>query len=136
MSNSLWSHGILQARILEWVAVPFSRGIFPIQGMNPDLPHYEQILYQLIHKGSPRILQWVTYPFSSRSSQFRNWGLLHCSGFFTNWAIRKASRWIWREVFINKIEISISLLLNCNNELIMKDRRQKENGWQRMRMAR
>ena len=27
-------HGILQARILEQVAVPFSRGIFPTQGSN------------------------------------------------------------------------------------------------------
>ena len=27
-------HGILQARILEWVAMPFSRGIFPAQGSN------------------------------------------------------------------------------------------------------
>ena len=25
-------HGILQARILEWVAIPFSRGIFPTGG--------------------------------------------------------------------------------------------------------
>ena len=25
-------HGILQARILEWVAIPFSGGTFPIQG--------------------------------------------------------------------------------------------------------
>ena len=25
-------HGILQARILEWVAMPFSRRIFPTQG--------------------------------------------------------------------------------------------------------
>ena len=25
-------HGILQARILEWVAIPFSRGIFLTQG--------------------------------------------------------------------------------------------------------
>ena len=25
-------HGILQARILEWIAVLFSRGIFPTQG--------------------------------------------------------------------------------------------------------
>ena len=25
-SDSLWPHGILQARILEWVAFPFSRG--------------------------------------------------------------------------------------------------------------
>ena len=30
-------HGILQARILEWVAIPFSRGIFPTQGLNPYL---------------------------------------------------------------------------------------------------
>ena len=27
-------HGVLQARILEWVAVPSSRGIFPTQGSN------------------------------------------------------------------------------------------------------
>ena len=48
-------HGILQARILEWVAFPFSRGIFPTQGSNPDLPHCRQILYQLSHRGSPRL---------------------------------------------------------------------------------
>ena len=30
-------HGILQARILKWVAIPFSRGIFLIQGLNPGL---------------------------------------------------------------------------------------------------
>ena len=30
-------HGILQARILEWAAVPSSRGIFPTQGSNPGL---------------------------------------------------------------------------------------------------
>ena len=29
--------GILQARILEWVAMPSSRGIFPTQGSNPRL---------------------------------------------------------------------------------------------------
>ena len=46
-------HGILQARILERVAFPFSRGIFPTQGSNPDLLHYRRILYQLSLKGSP-----------------------------------------------------------------------------------
>ena len=111
-------HGIFQARVLEWVAISFSRGssqprdrtqvfsivgrcftiwtirevlkkisewkllscvwlfvtpwtspglekatgmsslsllqgIFPTQGLNPDLPHCRQILYQLSHKGSP-----------------------------------------------------------------------------------
>ena len=45
--------GILQARILEWVAFPFSRRIFPTQGSNPGLPHCRQILYQLSCKGSP-----------------------------------------------------------------------------------
>ena len=45
------------------------QGIFPTQGSNPGLPHGRWILYQLSHKGSPRILEWVVYPFSSRSSQ-------------------------------------------------------------------
>ena len=45
-------HGILQARILEWVAFPSPR-IFPAQGSNPGLTHCRQILYQLSHKGSP-----------------------------------------------------------------------------------
>ena len=39
------AHGILQARILERVAFPFSRGIFPTQGSNPGLPHCRQMLY-------------------------------------------------------------------------------------------
>ena len=30
-------HGIFQARILEWVAIPFSRRIFLTQGLNPAL---------------------------------------------------------------------------------------------------
>ena len=44
-------HGVFQARILEWVAFLFSRGIFPPQGRNPGLPRCRQILYQLSHKG-------------------------------------------------------------------------------------
>ena len=32
-------HGILQARILEWVAMPSSGGVFPTQGSNPCLLH-------------------------------------------------------------------------------------------------
>ena len=39
-----------------------------------------------------RILEWVAYPFSSGSSQPRNWTGVSCivGGFFTNWAIREA----------------------------------------------
>ena len=39
------------------------QGIFPTQGLNPGLPHCKWILYQLSHKGSPRILEWVANPF-------------------------------------------------------------------------
>ena len=40
------------------------QGIFPTRWSNPGLLHCRQILYQLSHKGSPRILEWVAYPFS------------------------------------------------------------------------
>ena len=41
---------------------PFSRGLFPTLGSNPGLSHCRHIHYQLSHKGSPRILEWVAYP--------------------------------------------------------------------------
>ena len=44
------AHGILQATILEWAAMPSSRGIFPTQGLNPGLPHCRRVLH---HQGSP-----------------------------------------------------------------------------------
>ena len=87
----------VQARILEWVAFPFSRVSSqprdrtqvsctaaaavaakslqlcptlcdPIDGSPPGSAVCRWILYQLSHKGSPRVLEWVAYPFSSRSS--------------------------------------------------------------------
>ena len=46
-------HGILQPRILEWVAIPFSRRPSqPTQGLNPALPHCRQLLCHLNHQGS------------------------------------------------------------------------------------
>ena len=46
-------HGSLQARILEWVAIPFSRGFFPTQGWNLGLLHCRWTLYRLSHQGHP-----------------------------------------------------------------------------------
>ena len=68
------------------------QGIFPTQGSNPGLPHCRQILYQLSHNESTRILECVAYPFSRKSSWPRNWtGVPWIAGrFFTNWAIREA----------------------------------------------
>ena len=54
-------HGILQAGILEWVAVSFSKGICPTQGSNPGLPHCRQILYPLSYQGSPQYLYIFVY---------------------------------------------------------------------------
>ena len=45
-------HGILQARILEWIAIP-SPGDLPNQGLNPGLPHCRWIPQHLSHQGSP-----------------------------------------------------------------------------------
>ena len=61
------------------------QGIFPTQGSNRGLLHCRGILYQLSHKESPRILKWVAYPFSSRSSQpnYQSWRT--CLMFSTFW---------------------------------------------------
>ena len=44
-------HGILQVRILEYVAISFSWGIFLTQGSIPWLLQCRQILYHLSHQG-------------------------------------------------------------------------------------
>ena len=45
-------HGIFQARILEWVAVSYSRGSSQPRDWTPDLPNFRQILFHLSHQGS------------------------------------------------------------------------------------
>ena len=45
--------GILQARILEWVVISFSRGPSQPRRSNPVLLHCRQILCHLSHQGSP-----------------------------------------------------------------------------------
>ena len=76
---------------LEFDYLSLLQGIFPTQGLDPGLPHCRQMFYQLSHKGSPRILVWVAYPFSRGSSQPRNQTRVSCiaGGFFTKWAIRE-----------------------------------------------
>ena len=108
MSNSLQPHGLWPARLIcPWNSPgqntgedshSLLQGIFPTQGSNPGLPYCRRILYQLSHKGSPRILEWVAYPFSRGSSWPRNRTGVSCigggsciaDGFFTNWTIREA----------------------------------------------
>ena len=48
-------YGILQARILEWVAIFLLQRIFLTQESNPGLLHCRQIVYQLSYEGSPSV---------------------------------------------------------------------------------
>ena len=45
-------HGIFQARILEWVAISFSKkGIFLTQESTPDVLHWQADFLPLSHQG-------------------------------------------------------------------------------------
>ena len=66
---TLWPHGLYS----PWNSPGQNTGVgslslfqelFTTQGLNPGLLYCRQILYQLSHKGSPRILEWVACVFS------------------------------------------------------------------------
>ena len=60
-------------------SLSFLQGIFRTQGLNPGLLHCGWILYQLSHKGSPKILEWVAYPSpAGLPDPGIELGLLHC----------------------------------------------------------
>ena len=82
-----WNTGVGNHSLLQ--------GIFPTQGSNPGLPHCRQILYQLSHQGSPRILEWVAYPFSRESSWPGNRTGVSCIAgrFFTSISRKRQSKW-------------------------------------------
>ena len=70
VSSSLLPHGLYSpwnflGQNTGMGSLSLLQGIFPTQGLNSGLLHCRQILYQLSHKGSPRTLEWVAYPFSN-----------------------------------------------------------------------
>ena len=90
VSDSLRPHGLYSpwnspGQNTRVGSLSLLQGIFPTQGLNSSLPHCRQILYQLSHKGSPKILECVAYPFSRGSSQPRNLTWVSCIAgrFFT-----------------------------------------------------
>ena len=93
--------------------------IFPTQGANTGLPHCRRILHQLNPKGSPRILEWVNYPFSRESSQPRNQTRVSCIAgrLYTNWAIRENHNWKSR------------MKTEYRNQLSRKQIHNQENQW-------
>ena len=87
VSNSLWSHGshgILQARILEWVSVPFSRGTFPTQGSNSGLPHCRGVLYKMNYQESLKYMTRCSSVLNIRRFKVK-----------PRWATTTVARWKW-----------------------------------------
>ena len=89
VSDSLRPHGLYSpwnsaGENIGVGSLSLLQGIFPTQGLNPGLPHCWRIHYQLSHRGSPRILDWI------RSSRHRNWTSVSCIAgrFFTSCATR------------------------------------------------
>ena len=80
--------GVGSPSLLQWV--------FLTQELNQGLLHCKQILYKPSFKGSPRMLEWVDYPFSSGSSWPKNWTRVSCIAgwFFFNWTNREALK-LW-----------------------------------------
>ena len=98
MSDSVWPHRLYSpwdspGRNPGLGSISLLRGIFPTQGSNTGLSHCRLTLYQLSHQGSPRILEWVAFPFSRGSSQPRDWTQVACIAgrFFTRWTTREAN---------------------------------------------
>ena len=79
-------HGIFQARVLEWVAISFSRGSSQPRDRT-QVSHIAGRCFNLwaireVHKyffeppfscGGARILEWLAIPFSRRSSRPMDW---------------------------------------------------------------
>ena len=51
-------HGIFQARVLEWVAISFSRGSSLTQGSNPGLPHLQVDALPSKPPGKSEYIMW------------------------------------------------------------------------------
>ena len=68
-------HRILQARILEWVVIPFSRGSSQPRDWNLGLLHDRQILSYLSYQGSPQIFSIHHRAYHKINRRSKNWGL-------------------------------------------------------------
>ena len=116
VTNSLQPHGLYSPwNSLGQNTGPGSlsllQGIFLTQGLNTGLQHCRRILYRLSHQESPRILEWVAYPFSRRSPQPRNQTGVSCiaGGFFTSWATREAQ--VNKVTMVKTVDAEVKLLL-------------------------
>ena len=100
VSNSLRPHGLYSpwnspVQNTGVGSLSLLQGIFPTQGSNTGLPHCRRILYQLSHQGSPRILEWVAYPFSIKGSNDPE--------SVTGWGQQDSWAQLWSHIWISPV---------------------------------
>ena len=93
-------HGVLQTRILEWIAIPFLT-----QGLNPGLLHCRQILYHLSHREVHRSTFVI---LSAVQINHHNWFLGDWKG--QMYSVRKKGYAI-QYIIVYKINISFNISL-------------------------
>ena len=122
------------------------QGIFLTQGSNQGLLHCRWILYKLSHQGSPRILEWIAYPFSRGLPDPGIELGFSCiaGGYFTSWATRDgpdtliqrcSSAWCFNGGYMppclpNPIEHTALRVINLNSFDKAK-KKKRVNPWRR-----
>ena len=106
MSDSLWPHcsllgssvhGILQASILEWVAVPFSRVSSKPRDQTQVFHIAGRFFTIWVTREAPRTLAWVAFTFSRGFSWLRNQTRVSwiAGRFFISWARGRPRKLEW-----------------------------------------
>ena len=103
-------HGILWARILEWVAFPFS-GDLPNPGTEPRSPTLQVDSLPAEPLGKPKNTRVgsLSHLQGDLLNQESNWGLLHCRGILYQLSYQGSPYW-YRSFFIHS---SVSGRLGC-----------------------
>ena len=81
-------HGIFHVRILEWVAISFSRESSQSKDWT-QVSHTAGRLYHLSYQGSHKV-EWVAFSRGSSWPRDRTWVSCIAGRFFTIWSIREA----------------------------------------------
>ena len=97
-------NGVLRARILEWVAIPFS------SGSNPGLLHCRQILYRLSHQGKDYLVQVLNIEGVRNIALRQSTALLNEPG---TWKMPQSNHQINFNAYPQTLRASVALRLPC-----------------------
>ena len=116
------SVGILQARILEWVAMPSSRGNLPNSGIEPRSPSLQADSLPAEPQEKPKnsglgSLSHLQQIFLIQGS---NWHPLHCRWILYQLSYQEAIRCFARQLKLNHVKLNLCPSSSCptNNYLV------------------